>query len=69
MCRRRKHWKMKPTRAGSDAEQLPEALARMARRGRGRLKPGRWCWTGPGDRPPRPPYDNVWFRAAGPVPR
>jgi acyl-CoA thioesterase-2 len=22
----------------------------------------------PGDRPPRPPYDNVWFRAAGPVP-
>jgi acyl-CoA thioesterase-2 len=23
----------------------------------------------PGDRPPRPPYDNVWFRAAGPVPQ
>ena len=23
---------------------------------------------GPGDRPPRPPFDNVWFRAAGPVP-
>ncbi|HXL71799.1 MAG TPA: acyl-CoA thioesterase II [Rhizomicrobium sp.] len=23
---------------------------------------------GPGDRPPRPPYDNIWFRAAGPVP-
>ena len=22
----------------------------------------------PGDRPPRPPFDNVWFRAAGPVP-
>jgi acyl-CoA thioesterase-2 len=22
----------------------------------------------PGDRPPRPPYDNVWFRACGPVP-
>jgi acyl-CoA thioesterase-2 len=22
----------------------------------------------PGDRQPRPPYDNVWFRAAGPVP-
>jgi acyl-CoA thioesterase-2 len=22
----------------------------------------------PGDRPPRAPYDNVWFRAAGPVP-
>jgi acyl-CoA thioesterase-2 len=22
----------------------------------------------PGDRAPRPPYDNVWFRAAGPVP-
>ena len=22
----------------------------------------------PGDRPARPPYDNVWFRAAGPVP-
>ena len=22
----------------------------------------------PGDRPPRPPYDNVWFRAAAPVP-
>jgi acyl-CoA thioesterase-2 len=22
----------------------------------------------PGDRPPRPPYDNVWFRAAGIVP-
>jgi acyl-CoA thioesterase-2 len=21
-----------------------------------------------GDRPPRPPYNNVWFRAAGPVP-
>jgi len=23
---------------------------------------------GPGDRAPRPPFDNVWFRAAGPVP-
>jgi len=23
---------------------------------------------GPTDRPPRPPFDNVWFRAAGPVP-
>jgi len=23
---------------------------------------------GPGDRPPRPPFDNVWFRPAGPVP-
>jgi acyl-CoA thioesterase-2 len=23
----------------------------------------------PGDRPARPPYDNVWFRAAGPVPQ
>ncbi len=23
---------------------------------------------GPGDRPPRPPFDNIWFRAAGPVP-
>ena len=22
----------------------------------------------PGDRPPRPPFDNVWFRAAAPVP-
>ena len=22
----------------------------------------------PGDRPPRPPYNNIWFRAAGPVP-
>jgi acyl-CoA thioesterase-2 len=22
----------------------------------------------PGDRPARPPYDNVWFRAAAPVP-
>ena len=22
----------------------------------------------PGDRPPRPPFDNVWFRASGPVP-
>lgn len=22
---------------------------------------------GPGDRPPRPPFDNIWFRAAGPV--
>jgi acyl-CoA thioesterase-2 len=22
----------------------------------------------PGDRPVRPPYDNIWFRAAGPVP-
>ncbi len=22
----------------------------------------------PGDRPPRPPFDNVWFRAVGPVP-
>ena len=21
-----------------------------------------------GDRPPRPPFDNVWFRACGPVP-
>jgi acyl-CoA thioesterase-2 len=23
---------------------------------------------GPADRPPRPPFDHVWFRAAGPVP-
>jgi acyl-CoA thioesterase-2 len=23
---------------------------------------------GPGDRPPRPPFDHIWFRAAGPVP-
>lgn len=23
---------------------------------------------GPADRPPRPPFNNVWFRAAGPVP-
>ena len=23
---------------------------------------------GPGDRPPRPPFDNIWFRAAAPVP-
>ncbi len=23
----------------------------------------------PGDRPARPPYDNIWFRAAGPVPQ
>jgi acyl-CoA thioesterase II len=23
---------------------------------------------GPADRPPRPPFDHIWFRAAGPVP-
>ena len=49
------------------ADQLPDGLRDWLTRARPfetrpvHLDP-------PGDRPARPPYDNVWFRAAGPVP-
>ena len=45
--------------------QLPEHLRDWLTRPRPfETRPGDPGW--PGDRPPRPPFDNIWFRAAGP---
>ena len=49
------------------ADQLPEALRDWLTRARPfDVRPV--VMDPPADRPPRPPYDNVWFRAAAPVP-
>jgi acyl-CoA thioesterase II len=49
------------------ADQLPEGLREWLTRARP-FETRPVIQDPPGDRPPRPPYDNVWFRAAGPVP-
>jgi acyl-CoA thioesterase-2 len=49
------------------AAQLPEALRDWLTRARP-FETRPVVLDPPGDRPARPPYDNVWFRAAGPVP-
>jgi acyl-CoA thioesterase-2 len=49
------------------ADQLPESLRDWLTRARP-FETRPVIQDPPGDRPPRPPYDNVWFRAAGPVP-
>lgn len=50
------------------ADQIPEGLRDWLMRARPfDVRPV--VMDPPGDRPPRPPYDNVWFRAAAPVPK
>ena len=49
------------------ADQLPEFLREWLTRARP-FETRPVIIDPPGDRPPRPAYDNVWFRAAGPVP-
>lgn len=48
------------------AEQFPERLREWIARPRP-FETRPVILDGPADRPPRPPFDNVWFRAAGPV--
>ena len=48
-------------------EQLPEHLREWLTRARP-FETRPVILDPPGDRPARPPYDNVWFRALGPVP-
>ncbi len=49
------------------ADQFPEHLrAWIARPRPFETRPV--ILDGPADRPPRPPFDDIWFRAAGPVP-
>ena len=50
-------------RAGQFPERLREWIARPRP-----FETRPVILDGPADRPPRPPRDNVWFRAAGPVP-
>ena len=50
-----------------NAEQLPEGLRLWLTRPRP-FETRPVVLDPPGDRPPRAPFDNVWFRAAGPVP-
>jgi acyl-CoA thioesterase II len=49
------------------AEQYPERLREWIARPRP-FEARPVILDGPADRPPRPPFDNVWFRAAGPLP-
>jgi len=49
------------------AEQYPERLREWIARPRP-FETRAVILDGPADRPPRAPFDNVWFRAAGPVP-
>ena len=49
------------------ADQLPEFLREWLTRPRP-FEARPVIIDPPGDRPPRPPFDNVWFRACGPVP-
>ena len=49
------------------AEQFPERLRDWIARPRP-FETRPVILDGPTDRPPRSPFDNVWFRAAGPVP-
>ena len=49
------------------ADQLPEFLRDWLTRARP-FETRPVVLDPPGDRPARPPFDNVWFRAAGPVP-
>jgi acyl-CoA thioesterase-2 len=50
-----------------NADHLPEGLREWLTRPRPfEVRPV--VLDPPGDRPPRAPFDNVWFRAAGPVP-
>lgn len=48
------------------ADQFPERLREWIARPRP-FETRPVILDGPADRPPRPPFDNVWFRAAGPV--
>ena len=55
-------------RAGAGArDEFPEHLREWISRPRP-FETRPVILDGPGDRPPRPPFDNIWFRAAGPVP-
>ena len=50
-----------------NADQIPEILRGWLTRARPfEIRPV--ILDPPGDRPPREPYDNIWFRAAAPVP-
>ena len=49
------------------SEQFPEHLREWIARSRP-FETRPVILDGPADRPPRPPFNNVWFRAAGPVP-
>jgi acyl-CoA thioesterase-2 len=49
------------------AQEFPEGLREWILRPRP-FETRHVILDGPGDRPPRPPFDNIWFRAAGPVP-
>jgi acyl-CoA thioesterase-2 len=49
------------------ADQYPERLREWIARPRP-FETRPVILDGPADRPPRAPFDNVWFRAAGPVP-
>lgn len=49
------------------AHEFPEAMREWILRPRP-FEARAAILDGPGDRPPRAPFDNVWFRPAGPVP-
>ena len=49
------------------ADEFPEGLREWILRPRS-FEARPVILDGPGDRPPRPPFDNIWFRAAGPMP-
>lgn len=49
------------------ADEFPESLREWIARPRP-FETRPVILDGPADRPPRPPFDHIWFRAAGPVP-